>query len=297
MQFVINFTNDISLIYDLVDEEITYQWLSIISSRSISDLCPINHYVGYISEEKIQAKIHRLYELSDLINEHAPDRVIKQDITKESWRVALHVMHVHFPELKNDIAYSHIWPLLTEYNDIIHWLESKLLNVWSNKSNMSESSLFRITLDFNKSNPVFLPIPDSAYKLFDPYSLFGELKLHYTHVGKHAQELFIARDMTCPSEQFVPQRTFTASVRLLFTDDFKRNDEMASWSRYYNSRGKDFWNIDINDPKIAFGYMKIGQLNSIIIDGKMVEIPTTMQTRHEFRKKLVDTTVIGWEIK
>jgi hypothetical protein len=297
MQFIVNFTNNISLIYDLVDEEITHQWLSIISARSINDLCPVNHYVGYVGEGKIQEKIHRLHQLSDLINESTPERVIKQDITKDFWQVSLHTMHVHFPELKNDIAYSHIWPVLTEYNDIIHWLESTLMNVWGKNTGLSESSLFRITLDFNKSKPVFLPIPDSAYKLFDPYSLFGELKLHYTHVGKHAQELFTVRDMICPSDQFVPQRTFTASVRLLFTDDFKRSDYIELWKKYYNSRGKDFWNIDIDDPKMAFGYMKIGQLSSIFIDGNIVDIPTTLKDRHEFRKKLVDTIIINWEIK
>jgi hypothetical protein len=250
-----------------------------------------------VSEYLIRQRIDRLYYLSDLINEHASERVIKQDINRESWRTALHVMHVHFPLLKNDESYSHIWPILTEYNDIIHWLESTLMNTWVTKNNMCESSLFRITLDFNKSNPVFLTIPDSAYKLFDPYSMFGELKLHYTHVGKHAQELFTVGDFECPSDQFVPQRTFTASVRMLFTDDFKKSDYMLRWKKYYDSRGKDFWNIDIDDPKLAFGYIKIGQLQSITINGSSKDIPISIEDRHEFRKKLVNTSVIGWEIE
>jgi hypothetical protein len=73
---------------------------------------------------------------------------------------------------------------------------------------------------------------------------------------------------------------------------------MYRWGKYYDSRGgKDFWKIDINDPKLAFGYMKIGQLESITIDGKIIEIPTNMQSRHNFRKILVNTKVIDWEIK
>jgi len=295
-EFKVRFTNNIELSYGLIDEEVVDQWASIISTRTTDHLCPVNHYIGYASEEQIQTKICRLYQLADLINQNTSEQVIKRDISKYSWREALHIMHIHFPMLKNDKAYVHIWPFLIEYNDIIHWLESILPVAWSVTNTIPESSLFRITLDFNKSSPRFYPIPDSAYKLFDPYSMFGELKIHYTHVGKHAQELFTARDMTCPSNQFIPQRTFTASVRMLFTDDFKQNNYMLLWENYYNLRGKDFWKISIDDPKIAFGYMKIGQLKSIIIDGKLVEIPDNIKTRHDFRKRLVNTKVLNWEI-
>ena len=44
MQFKINFTNDISMIYDLVDEEIAQQWANLIVKRNTSELCKINHY-------------------------------------------------------------------------------------------------------------------------------------------------------------------------------------------------------------------------------------------------------------
>ena len=295
-KFKVRFTKNIELTYDLVNEEIVDSWKSMISSKSIKDLCPINHYVGYASEDLILAKIDRLYELADLINETTHEPVVKREITKSTWNKALHQMHVHFPELKNNNNYRFIWPYLSEYNDIIHWLESILMNVWGNNTLSSETSLFRITLDFNKTTKDFLPIPDSAFKLFDPYSMFGELKLHYPHVGKHAQELFSVRDFECPPDQFVPQRIFSASVRMLFTDDFNRSDYMQSWSQYYNARGKDFWKIEIDDPKIALGYMKIGQLECIKIGGKTIEIPIDLKSRNEFRQKLVTTQVVGWEI-
>lgn len=291
-QFVVRFTSNLELTYTLVDEEIVDSWIALITQHTISDCCPTNHYMGYSTTEFIQSKISRLYELSDLINSHAPDRVIKQPITDDGWKQALQVMHVHFPDLKNDESYRHIWTELSEYNDIIHWLESTL-----GKS----SSDFRITLDFNKSNTTFLPIPDSAYKLFTPFSNFGYLLLHYTHVGKHAQELFIVNDLICPPDQFVPQRTFSASVRMLFTDNFHSTDATQKslntrWKLFYNKRDTDFWKYEIDDPKLAFGYMKIGELSGIRVNDNIVSIPNTIDELNDFRKLLVSLNVIDWKI-
>jgi len=301
MQFVINFTNDISIIYDLIDEEIAQQWANLIVKRNTSELCKINHYTGYGSEELINSRIQRLYELADKINQYDNTRVVKQDINQATWKVALHIMHVHFPEMKNDPKYQEAWPLLTEYNDIIHWLESVLLNVWSSKM-ASESSLFRVALDFNKTVFESYDIPESAYKLFTPFNSFGDLSLHYTHVGKHAIELFTVNDFECPPEQFVPQRKFNASCRLYLVDNFFNDitkiQYINRWKKFYIDRGGiDFWKLDINDPTLAFGYCKIGKINTIIVDGKEIKIPTSLIDLNNFRQMIATSTVIDWEIK
>ncbi len=291
MQLKVNFTNNITLTYNLINHEIVDGWAKLISGRTINDLCPFNHYVGYASDEQLNHRINRLYELADYINTHTPERVIKMEITRDNYQEAINTMHVHFPLLKNDVNYKHIWDTLSEYNDTIHWIESTIRNRWNG---LSESRLFRITLDFNKSTNEFNDIPDSAYNLFNPDSIFGELKLHYTHVGRHAQELYIANDVLCPSDQFVPQRLYSASVRMHFTDDYVVDKN--KWRLFYLRRGKAFWGLDFADPKLAFGYMKIGQLSSITIDNNDVTIPTSSDDRHSFRKKLVNTNVIDWEI-
>ena len=211
-------------------------------------------------------------------------------------------MHVEFPEYRNDENYKDIWDNLSEYNDIIHWLESILLNVWSN-TKLTESSLFRVTLDFNKTTDTFVPIPKDAYELFDPYSNFGNLFLHYTHIGKHAQELFVGNDLTCSSDQFIPQVTYSASCRMIFTDYFHNTDTKKQllqyrWNKFYNDRGGyDFWGYDIDDPKLAFGYLKIGQIYNIVENGNVIHIPIEMSDLCAFRDKLVKTKVIDWEIK
>lgn len=298
-KFEVNFTDNITITYNLVDNIVVDQWSNIIQQHTIEDCCPINHYIGYASEKLINTRLERLYQLADIINQDIPDRVIKQEINKNNWEYALQVMHVHFPDLKNDENYRHLWDYLTEYNDIIHWLESSFFNIWSITKFPSPSSVFRINLDFNKSTKKRLFIPEESYKLFTSYYKFGDLMLHYCHVGKHAQELFITNDFECPKDQFIPQREFTSSVRMHFFDYFlalkeKQIEYDERWKKFYNAKGGfDYFGIDIDDPKIAFGYLKIGEIESI----SDRSIPITLDELNEFRDKLVNTQIINWNIK
>jgi hypothetical protein len=297
-RFKINFTDGISITYKLIDDTVTTQWAELISAQTIDNVCPINHYIGYASEQLITYRINRLYELADLINLDVPDRVIKHDINQDNWRVNLHLMHIHFPDLKNDVKYSHLWNYLTEYNDIIHWLESVLINIWGQSKHQSRSSTFRVTLDFNKSTEVRVPIPENSFTMFYPLLNFGDLLLHYTHVGKNAHEMFIMKDYSCPKDQFIPQRDFNASVRMYFLDNFTppENADMLynAWQQFYNDKGGyDYWGYEINNPKIAFGYLKIGEIESI----SNMSVPKTLEELNEFRDRLVKTKVIDWEIK
>lgn len=302
IQFKLNFTGGLSLIYDITTEPIGALWANLIKNRNVEECCKINHFMGWKTDEVIQQKISRLYELADHINSYVPTKVIKAEINRNTWRVALHNMHVHFPEMKNDEAYQEIWASLTEYNDTIHWLEAVLMTAWT-KDQISESSLLRLTLDFNKTVFEFYDIPDGAFKLFSPFSEFGDIFLHYTHVGKHTFEMFGVNDFECPKHQFVPQRTFNASVRISFYDYFYPDDKskqalMDRWNKfYYDKGGIDYWGIDINDPKIAFGYCRIGKLSEILEDNISVKIPITMAELNQFRSKLIEKSVIDWEIK
>jgi hypothetical protein len=211
-------------------------------------------------------------------------------------------MHIHFPEMKNDTRFQDAWPLLSEYNDVIHWLESILLNVWGRQLD-SRSGMFRVALDFNKTVFEFYDMPESAYKLFTPFTSFGDLSLHYTHVGKHAVEMLTVGDYDCPSDQFVPQRTFNASCRLYLTDDLYSTDELKSarleeWKKFYYDRGGfDYWKIDIDDPAIVLGYCKIGRISNIIQNNKIISIPTTSIDINNFRELIAGTSIVDWEIK
>jgi hypothetical protein len=302
MQFKLNLSGGLSLIFNIIEADFAKQWASYIQKRNIDECCKINHYVGYATEEMIQKKISRLYELADYINTFSPSRVIKEEINRQTWKIALHNMHVHFPDMKNDEQYKEVWSSLTEYNDIIHWLESVLLNLWSDNG-LSETSLLRITLDFNKTVFDFYTLPDEAYQYFTPFFEFGDLCLHYTHVGKHAYEMFSVNDYECPADQFVPQRTFNAGTRMPFYDNFyptveAREKVSERWKNFYDAKGGiDYWGYAIDDPKIAFGFCKIGHLSSILDNDITIPIPKTKDELNQFRDRMIKTNVIDWEIK
>lgn len=304
MQFVVNFSNDITLSYDIIAHDIAKSWASEISTKTIGDCCKINHYVGYADDQLIASRIQRLYELSDIINARVPDRVIKKEINQSTWQEAFHIMHVHFPDLKNDDSYQDIWDELSEYNDVIHWLETILFNIWGRKNSFqTKSSLFRITLDFNKGENTHYDIPYNAYELCDPAAAFGDLLLHYTHVGKHASEIFGINDLVCPKDQFVPQTKFNASCRMILSDYLydtqeKKQDLMDRWEKFYHVRGGiDFWGYAIDDPKIQFGYLKIGSLVKITKAGVEYPIPKTIPELVIFRRKIIASSVLDWRIE
>lgn len=286
MNFSVKFTGEVELVYSIIDDPVIAPWKAQILSRKIADLCPINHYSGSSRPEDFQTKLDRLYWLCDKINERVPQKITKLDVDTCNWRETLSVMHIHFPDLEKEEEYKDIWGCLSEYNDTIHYLENML-------QGSDDFNSFRITLDFNKSGVEFIEIPEESYRLFTSNIAFGDLLLHYTHVGKNAFEILVNQDFNCPKDQFRPQRTFCSSVRMHFMDDFKIPDEL--WKRFYNLRGGyDFWGMDPDDPKMALGFMKIGGLVSIKISGNDYPIPTDKNGRDIFREILIANSVTGW---
>lgn len=294
MKFQVNFSNNISLIYKL-DTSVSSlsTWVSEINRVTINDLCPLNHKNSTGNKQLIEKRITRLYELMDILNSVLPNSIVKESLTDSNRQEALNRMHVHFPNAHN-MYYGKDVPLsliASEYNDIIHWLEGEY------RSNGHEK--FKIYLDFNKSGKTdSQEIKEEDFSKFDPCVGFGDLSLHYAHVGRHAREIFNTQDFACPKEQFVPQTKFTASIVMWFggTPGHASTKEMSdlllkSWNDFYYQRGgKEFFGRDIDDPKIAFGYLKIGKLSNIRIGETDVSFQTLDET--EYIRRLLITNDI-----
>jgi hypothetical protein len=247
-------------------------WAKLISSVRLKDRCLINHKSATGNKPLIETRINRLYELADILNQAVPDSIIKESLDVDNRQDVLNRMHVHFPNIHNDPKLHKFDKFATEYNDIIHWLE--------NEFRCNDSSRFKIFLDFNKSGCEFYDIDPRDYKWFTPFINFGDISLHYTHVGRHARELFNARDLVCPKDQFVPQSKYSVSCVLWFMNnvfddaDFKKQ-YITDWEKFYEDRGgEQFFGYEITDPNLRFGYIKLGQLEKIIINQKEVGFST-----------------------
>lgn len=301
MQFEVNLTNHVTLVYDIVDHEIARDWSKLISLVTVEDCCKFNHYSGNHDPVLLKERIARLYELVEIINVSSPNKIEKVEFDSKNYHNALNIMHVHFPELEKQAEYIHLLPFLREYNDTIHWLEPALVDYYNG---VTDNRRFSIKLDFNKAmQPKLHKIPENAYELFNGYFSFGQLMLHYVHVGRHSWELFFANDLACPKEQYLPQYEYNASVRLHFYDNtldhavFK-NIFKKRWEDFYKRRGgKEFFGCEVNDPSIRFGYCQIGSLSSIMINGIETPIPKSNEEINSFRNMLVTTKIIDWKIK
>jgi hypothetical protein len=78
----------------------------------------------------------------------------------------------------------------------------------------------------------------------------------------------------------------------------KQNHLYSQWKDFYYRRGgRDFFGYDIDDPKIRLGFIKIGNLQTIYINGTEIVIPKSPEELDSFRKILVNTNITNWTVE
>jgi len=284
MKFHLNFSNDISLVYKLDTTVKSLPiWAMEISRMKVSDMCPINHKHSTNDASLIAKRIVRLYELADILNRELDVKIVKEPLTGEDRFNALNRMHIHFPNI-HGMRYDKFLPLeevASEYNDTIHWLEGEFRVTNGNMN-------FKMYMDFNKSGATkYYDINEDDFIKFNPAAKFGDLSLHYAQVGRHSKELLDAMDFDCPKDQFVPQTKFTGSIGLWFNrtpgyiTPVMVEKFYAHWNNFYNKRGgKEFFGMEIDDPKMSFGYLHIGKLSEVKFKGNSLEFQTIEETEY-----------------
>lgn len=189
--------------------------------------------------------INRLLKLIDALKLPVtlPNKVWENNLQE-----LLNRLHVHFPAMEKTETDPQIKEWLTEYNDIIHTLEDIERNdgfIWLNILPDSEYEY---------------DLLDSDYNLFTASKKFGDLCLHYPHVGRHLLEILKSKDYDCPADQIIPQHTIRAYHSLRFYEDTYSEEEHQSFLQNFldtNALGKTY---RFGDPKIAFGYINMGKL-------------------------------------
>ena len=271
-KFIVTFSNDTILHYQLDMSVLAiHHWMKEIVRYDKSDLCDINYKPSLGNKEIILDKIQELYRMADILNTVYPGSITKEEFFKGNDQEALNKMHVHFPNIHHDELLKDVDYYASRYNTLIHSLEKEFLP--------RSATRFRVSFDIHKSPKGFTScvLNKEDYKKFEVFHDFGSLILNYPHVGRHAQELFDARDLTCPKHQYVPQSAVSGSCAMLFgipkIKQHTKEKYLDQWRKFYIDRGgKDFFGCDINDPEIRFGYIKIGQLCYAGIQGNSISI-------------------------
>ena len=296
-QFQITFTNDLILTYDLDMSVLAVEnWMKEIVKFGPEDLCPINYKIKTGDKTVIAGKIERLYELADNLNSIYPGSIIKEEFIPGHEQEILNRMHVHFPEMHSEkYDFSKINKYAAEYNLLIHSLEGD----FGTKS----SEKFVLILNIHRSLKGFTKhkFNEKDYLKFQPFNPFGSLTLQYAQVGRNSQELYNAKDLVCPKHQYVPQDDFTASCCMYFGVYPKYSDAIVNkwkeqylkgWEEFYKTKGgKDFFDCAIDDPKIRFGSVRIGNLVEATLDNKNYNFQTFIE------EKIIQKMILTNDVK
>ena len=254
----------LTLTYKLEEHRPAQVWAGLIHKASVSDLrSTLNPWRNFDTSILI-SKIQYLETLVTKLNSWLPDyNKIHAKWNYSDHQTSVNEFHIHFPEQEKNETDPIKRAQLAEYNDLIHEIES-----------LAHSDKFKKTRGYLLICPdggETIELEDKDFLLFKARRTFGELCLHYCHVGRHPFELYAAGDIDCPQDQIVPQTLISSFHTLRFYND----EYLEHW---HKGRFKEFYQqstlknvISLDNPKIAFGYIPMGKLVNSEDQSKLLE--------------------------
>lgn len=272
-----NNTEQTVLLYSLFNHYPAQTWAGMISQLTPNDIrLGSNTWRGVVRDW--DAKVSELHQLIDDLNAWIPEKIEgKWDSNDE--HESLNRLHIHFPELERTETDPIRGSQLSRYNDLIHEMQS-LYNV---RKSGKEYMQVLISSE-NKDLAKHTDIPNNDFSLFEHKFSFGDLVLHYCHVGRHPWELFLSKDVNCPPEQIIPQRSIFTYHSLRFFDVSINKD---NFDKFYHESGL-IWPYELSDPRLALGYIKMGKL--ISVNGKEIQREDT------YNRVRNSNRIVSWKI-
>ena len=152
--------------------------------------------------------------------------------------------------IRDPVVPHRVVAAVTRLNVLIHRYES--LGVSSNHGHV---------------DVLFVPVKrknfsDEDYQFFSCNNYYGGLYLAYGVTGVPPLDAFQMHSASMP----VPQSNYTTGMRLSFiqTREFTQKEELKAWY-------KTNYSWDADDPKLAFGYIQLGQLQTDLSEQQIVE--------------------------
>jgi hypothetical protein len=253
------------LTYSLSASAITQTWAGLISRVSPSDIRPYSTPWRGVFKDW-DSKVKEINQLIEDMNIWIPDKIQGQ-WNDEDRNESLNRLHIHFPELEKTETDRTRKLQLSRYNDLIHEMQV-LLEV---NSTGKEQMQLVICPEGEQAGIAPTPIPNNSYWEFTHNFSFGDLVLHYCHVGRHPYEIFTRKDTGVPEDQIIPQSLIYTYHSLRFFDSKFNRGYFNEF--YFNSKIK--WPYKLTDPKLAFGYVPMGKLT--LVNGKKFEREETYQ--------------------
>lgn len=240
------------LTYKIQDHITAQIWASLMKQVDVSSLRETLNPWRNFDHTILNQRIEHLESLTAKLNSWLPkDKIIPMKWDYDNHQASVNKFHVHFPEQEKTETDVNRLRQLSEYNDLIHEIEGLAYNLEKNRPHL-------LVCPDGLSE-----IPLTDYTHFKARRTFGELCLHYCHVGRHPFELYSANDLNCPVDQIVPQTGINAYHTLRFYDD----DWFDHWQfpkfRNFYERSTLKSKMAFEDAKMAFGYITIGKLEKV----------------------------------
>ncbi|MGH1486063.1 MAG: hypothetical protein ACRBCI_07560 [Cellvibrionaceae bacterium] len=283
MKIVLNFSNGLSFPYRLNNTKTAASWLTMMGKVKPSHMSrqSENHRHGFASHDEIRKNIQHLTKACDMIG--MPKVTISSD-DFSGWQKNLNDIHREFPiklnsGINNQVAHT--------CNLLIHWLEYELTNA------VDHAEQYLFNLDFNHQPETYNLIQEIPFEELNNFTTnltFGSLNLHYVYIGRHYLEMCNAQDFVCLKDQFAPQRHFNATSAIHFSESRPQEPLQQKMLDFYHARGgKDFFQLDYKDPRMAKGFFKLGEMENVN--------QYSLTDRKEIRESLATAYVVDWKIE
>ena len=235
--------------YELNNTNPTNVWVNLAKETKPTDLRgSLQPWRGLTTD--YSAMVNRLNTLIDKINEWIPEKIVSKWESNDPLK-SLNALHIHFPDHEQYETDQIKLDQLSCFNDLIHGLE----NICSSKNIGMDLIYLLLCCD----NTRMIDLQKSDYKFFEPEINFGDLTLHYCHVGRHPMEILLSKDYDCPSHQIIPQSKISSYHTLRFFDLPNRRKRFEEF--YYDSKLQ--WPYNLEDERMAVGYINLGKLTNI----------------------------------
>lgn len=250
----------ITLTYKLEQHRPAQVWAGLMHSTSITQLRKnLNPWQNF-DKNVLPLRISQLENLIDELNEWLPNKIIGK-WNYNNHQESVNRLHIHFPEQEKNETDITKKSQLSLYNDLIHEIEDLT----------KRPNEFRPHLLICPDNGQQIPLNLQDYNYFKASHKFGSLCLHYCHVGRHPFELYSAGDINCPIEQIVPQHEIASYHTLRFYEStYMEHWHKGKFYEFYKASTLRHV-INWNDPKMAFGYIRLGQLVTDLSQAELID--------------------------
>jgi len=229
-----------TLSYELYDNDVTRLFYKRLNEQENKVVSRTQFYNFGETEESVQAELMA-------VTERLQELGIVQDASLET----LNNLHENFPNA-HDESEGEVRELLRMFNYHIHHLED------IRRKHYNGSRFIFACEDAG------IDIPTEALEMFTVRRRYGELYMHYPHVGKHLLEVFADNDVNVPEDHLICTNVMRNTLCGWFGEDqftttVEQENLMMTLFMFYRQimhKVPYQW----KDPKLAIGYLPLGML-------------------------------------